>query len=170
MSTRLAEVERSMAAWLPRSHNPRWRIECLGVRRRNGMKGAIVGLLRTLLAFSVLLDHAWNGAREALLGGRLAVQTFYLISGFLISYVLTATDTYRHAQYRFYQNRLLRLYPPYVVVAGLTLVVHVALHTSFLSGLGEMPIDAEAPCCFPTCSFSARTGSFSWGSTKATWH
>jgi len=110
----------------------------------NGDKGAILGLLRTLLAFSVLLDHVWGGDRETLLGGRLAVQTFYLISGFLISYVLTATDTYRHAQLRFYQNRFLRLYPPYLVVALLTLIAHAALGTDFLSRYGEIPSDAAA--------------------------
>jgi len=103
-----------------------------------------VGLLRTLLALSVLLDHVWNGEREILVGGRLAVQTFYLISGFLISYVLMATDTYRHDRLKFYQNRFLRLYPAYAVVAVLTLAAHAALGTGFLQRLHNLPGDATA--------------------------
>ena len=38
-----------------------------------------------------------GGATNQLVGGRLAVQLFYVISGFLISYVLTGTDRYQGA-------------------------------------------------------------------------
>ena len=54
-----------------------------------------MGFLRTLLALSVVLDHLGGGTTDWLVGGRLAVQLFYVISGFLISYVLTATDHYK---------------------------------------------------------------------------
>ena len=57
-----------------------------------------MGMLRTLLALSVVLDHLGGGTTDWLVGGRLAVQLFYVISGFLISYVLTATDPYRSAR------------------------------------------------------------------------
>ncbi len=50
-------------------------------------------------------------------GGRLAVQLFYVISGFLISYILNTNDAYRSTA-RFYENRLLRLFPTYLAVAG----------------------------------------------------
>ena len=56
-----------------------------------------MGILRTLLALSVVLDHLGGGATNQLVGGRLAVQLFYVISGFLISYVLTGTDRYQGA-------------------------------------------------------------------------
>jgi len=81
-----------------------------------------MGMLRTLLALSVVLDHLGGGTTDWLVGGRLAVQLFYVISGFLISYVLTATDHYRGAPGRFYANRALRLYPVYLAVAALTLL------------------------------------------------
>ncbi|GAA4330534.1 hypothetical protein GCM10023144_18300 [Pigmentiphaga soli] len=110
----------------------------------DGDEEAILGLLRTLLAFSVLLDHLWGDGGDALLGGRLAVQTFYLISGFLISYVLTATDTYRGARLKFYQNRFLRLYPTYLAVALLTLMAHALLNTSFLPRYAEISDAADA--------------------------
>ena len=72
-----------------------------------------MGILRTLLALSVVLDHLGGGATNQLVGGRLAVQLFYVISGFLISYVLTGTDRYQGATGHFYANRLLRLFPVY---------------------------------------------------------
>lgn len=83
-----------------------------------------MGMLRTLLALSVVLDHVGGGATDWLVGGRLAVQLFYVISGFLISYVLTATDHYQGAPGRFYANRALRLYPVYLVVAAMTLLAY----------------------------------------------
>ena len=90
-----------------------------------------MGMLRTLLALSVVLDHLGGAATDRLVGGRLAVQLFYVISGFLISYVLTATDHYQGAPGRFYANRALRLYPVYLVVAALTLLAY--------AGAGESP-------------------------------
>lgn len=54
-----------------------------------------MGLLRTILAISVVLAHSIGfvsiGFRSnvgLLVGGQNAVQIFYMISGFLISYVL----------------------------------------------------------------------------------
>ena len=84
-----------------------------------------MGFLRTLLALSVVLDHLGGGYADHLVGGRLAVQLFYVISGFLISYVLTATDNYQGATGKFYANRFLRLFPIYLAVAALTLMAHV---------------------------------------------
>ena len=47
-----------------------------------------MGLLRIVLALSVLLEHAmaWHGYR--MLGGPLAVQCFFIISGFYMGLVL----------------------------------------------------------------------------------
>ena len=44
-----------------------------------------MGTLRFLLAITVLLSHTYG---HIFTGGRLAVQMFYIISGFLISYIL----------------------------------------------------------------------------------
>ena len=77
-----------------------------------------MGTLRTIFALSVVFAHCWPGA--VLVGGRNAVQLFYIISGFLISYVLVERRSYRTLS-RFYLNRYLRLYPVYCVVAVATL-------------------------------------------------
>lgn len=77
-------------------------------------------MLRFILAISVVFAHTYG---FLFVGGRLAVQLFYMISGFLISYVLTEVKAYPNALY-FYRNRFLRLYPLYWLVALITLLVH----------------------------------------------
>ncbi|WP_342356478.1 MULTISPECIES: acyltransferase family protein [Achromobacter] len=99
-------------------------------------------MLRTLLALSVVLDHLGGGTTDWLVGGRLAVQLFYVISGFLISYVLTATDHYRGAPGRFYANRALRLYPVYLAVAALTLLAYIGGGAAFWRVYDGLPLAA----------------------------
>ncbi|MGO4399878.1 acyltransferase family protein [Achromobacter sp. PAB15] len=102
-----------------------------------------MGFLRTLLALSVVLDHLGGGYADHLVGGRLAVQLFYVISGFLISYVLTATDTYQAATGKFYANRFLRLFPIYLAVAAMTLVAHVVSGGAFFRFYDALPFSAD---------------------------
>ena len=72
-----------------------------------------MGCLRTFLAITVLLGHSYG---YLFTGPILAVQVFYLISGFLISFVLTEACRYERVSH-FYLNRFLRLFPVYWVVA-----------------------------------------------------
>ncbi|MCY1522857.1 Acyltransferase family protein [compost metagenome] len=102
-----------------------------------------MGFLRTLLALSVVLDHLGGGNADHLVGGRLAVQLFYVISGFLISYVLTATDRYQGATGKFYANRFLRLFPIYLAVASMTLLAHALSGGAFFRFYDALPFSAE---------------------------
>lgn len=89
-----------------------------------------MGLIRALLAFSVVFAHSpWNDG-VALVGGRNAVQLFYVISGFLIAHVLRTNTNYEQPG-RFYINRALRIYPTYVVVALLSLVPALMTQSAF---------------------------------------
>ncbi len=81
-----------------------------------------MGTLRTLFAISVVCAHSYG---FVFVGGRNAVQLFYMISGFLISYVLVERKAYANAR-SFYINRYLRLYPIYIVVALLTLLAYTS--------------------------------------------
>jgi peptidoglycan/LPS O-acetylase OafA/YrhL len=76
-----------------------------------------MGSLRTIYAISVVFAHSYG---YVFVGARNAVQLFYFISGFLISYVLVESKNYSNRK-DFYINRLLRLFPIYYVVALLTL-------------------------------------------------
>ena len=87
-----------------------------------------MGSLRTLFAISVVFAHCWP-TQAILVGGRNAVQLFYIISGFLISFVLVESRSYKTTR-AFYLNRYLRLYPIYITVAVLTLLAMVVTHKS----------------------------------------
>lgn len=84
-----------------------------------------MGSVRTLLAIAVVFAHSYG---FMFVGGQLAVQLFYIISGFLISYILVEAKSYTSIK-GFYKNRFLRLYPIYWIVALATLT------TFFVGGI-----------------------------------
>lgn len=71
-----------------------------------------MGLMRLLLALSVVATHSGPILGMKLLPGDLAVEVFFAISGFYMSLILT--DKYRDSG-TFYVNRFLRLYPVYFI-------------------------------------------------------
>ena len=76
-----------------------------------------MGILRFLFALSVLLVH--SSQYNFLVGGKLAVQCFYMFSGFLISFILIDSRSYTNLKF-FYINRILRIYPLYLIVLSIT--------------------------------------------------
>jgi peptidoglycan/LPS O-acetylase OafA/YrhL len=76
-----------------------------------------MGLFRLVLAFCVVLAHGLNVPIPAARAD-VAVQTFYIVSGFYMALVLS--EKYHHYG-AFFTNRLLRLYPAYLTVAAVTL-------------------------------------------------
>lgn len=83
-----------------------------------------MGLIRTILALSVVCTHTMG---YVFVGGALAVRLFYIISGFLISYVLVESKSYDRIC-SFYTNRALRLYPLYLCIALLTLIAYAVTY------------------------------------------
>jgi peptidoglycan/LPS O-acetylase OafA/YrhL len=76
-----------------------------------------MGLFRLTLALCVVLGHGLYLPVPAA-SPDVAVQTFYIVSGFYMALVLT--ERY-HSLWSFFSNRVLRLYPAYLVVLALTL-------------------------------------------------
>lgn len=91
-----------------------------------------MGLIRFLLATSVVIAHTGGVLFGMhLVGGRIAVQTFYVISGFYMSLVLN--EKYynkKNSYFLFLSSRFLRLFPLYWAVLLLvilyTFIVRVA--------------------------------------------
>lgn len=81
-----------------------------------------MGLFRLVLALCVVLGHGLNLAIPAARPD-VAVQTFYIVSGFYMALILT--EKYRDFS-TYFTNRLLRFYPVYLAVLGATLA-HSAL-------------------------------------------
>ena len=80
-----------------------------------------MGTIRFLLALAVVFAHSYG---FVFTGGQLAVQIFYIISGYLISLILLSNSSYMNLKY-FYLNRWLRLFPIYYFVATLSLAAFI---------------------------------------------
>lgn len=87
-----------------------------------------MGFLRFLLAVSVVINHTTPVFGFTLVGGQVAVQAFFIISGFYMTLILREKYIGPNASYKlFITNRLLRLYPIYWIVLLLTIVYSIVL-------------------------------------------
>ena len=81
-----------------------------------------MGLLRTVLALCVVAEHSGGIFGLRLVPGFIAVQIFYVASGFYMALILTEKYIGPGAWWAFYVNRFLRLFPIYYAVLALTLI------------------------------------------------
>lgn len=78
------------------------------------------GTYRTLLAFAVVAMHL-GGLK---MSGNFAVFSFYLLSGYLMTYIMQRNYGYTASGMRYYAlNRGLRIYPAYWVALSLSLLL-----------------------------------------------
>ena len=84
-----------------------------------------MGTLRSLLAVSVLITHADPIFGINLLNGDFAVTCFYVISGFLITLILS--EKYVTETKAFFVNRGLRVYVPYIAALLFSIVVFASI-------------------------------------------
>jgi peptidoglycan/LPS O-acetylase OafA/YrhL len=95
-----------------------------------------MGLLRLILAISVVLAHSSAIFGCTIVGGQISVQTFFIISGFYMSLILNEKYIHQHNAYSlFISNRLLRLYPIYWFV--LLLILTKSLLVYIFSGFTQ---------------------------------
>ena len=92
-----------------------------------------MGALRFLLAMSVLAAHLafYPAGLPHPLNPDVAVQGFYIVSGFLITLVLH--EKYSGSLWLFYSNRALRIYPIYWATMILYLIVDVSVDSGAFS-------------------------------------
>jgi peptidoglycan/LPS O-acetylase OafA/YrhL len=84
-----------------------------------------VGLLRLFLAVVVVIGHAggFYGVRST--GGMVAVEVFFIISGFYMTMILEEKYIGKGSYVLFLTNRFLRLYPLFWVVLFLTILASI---------------------------------------------
>ena len=82
-----------------------------------------MGLLRLLLAAIVLFEHTGGIGGYAMTGGALAVQCFFIISGFYMGLVLNERYDRPALNRAFYTNRLIRIFAMYYLFLALHLLV-----------------------------------------------
>lgn len=84
-----------------------------------------MGLLRLILALNVVIAHAGgNLFKITSVGGMIAVETFFIISGFYMTLILTQKYTGEGSYKLFISNRWLRLFPLYYAVTLITILVY----------------------------------------------
>jgi peptidoglycan/LPS O-acetylase OafA/YrhL len=102
-----------------------------------------LGTIRFLLALAVVCGHVGKLPYTVQIGGQLAVQSFYIISGFLIALVWTNKYQRRDGGlFLFYSNRAARIYVLYWVVLVISIVVALvtkSLTNDFPSYFGSRP-------------------------------
>ncbi len=82
-----------------------------------------MGILRFILAVSVVLFHSSPILGFGFVGGQTAVQAFYIISGFYMTLILKEKYIGVNKSYKlFITNRFLRLYPIYWIVFVITII------------------------------------------------
>src|SRR5687767_13772537 len=81
-----------------------------------------MGIIRLLLALAVVVAHSPTAVtlHNWVLPGGIAVQAFYIISGFYMALVLNEKYTFPGSTKLFYQQRYLRLAPMYWVTIFIT--------------------------------------------------
>ena len=114
-----------------------------------------MGILRLYLALAVVIAHSHPIFGLKSIGGLIAVQTFYMISGFYMAMILNTkyvgTGSYR----LFLSNRFLRIFPAYWAVLGLTLLARSAGFQSFGYGWNSVASGHAFPTLTAVYVFAA---------------
>lgn len=87
-----------------------------------------MGILRLLLAVAVYIAHTQPLFGQYMVGGTIAVETFFMISGYYMFFILSEKYTGKGRIRKFFQSRFLRLFPSYAAVALLTVFAMYALY------------------------------------------
>ena len=95
-----------------------------------------MGIIRLLLAISVVAVHSSAILGTKFVGGEIAVEAFFIISGFYMTLILTEKYIGVNGSYKlFITNRLLKLYPIYWTVVLLIIFLSIgsllATHGNF---------------------------------------
>ena len=87
-----------------------------------------MGLIRVILAYSVVLGHSASIHGYFIVPAYTAVTLFFIVSGFYMAMVLAEKYTGENRRREFYSNRVLRLYPTYVISVVLMIAAQSYLH------------------------------------------
>lgn len=82
-----------------------------------------MGLFRVFLAIAVVVYHSFKIFGLHLCGGQVAVESFYIISGFYMALILNEKYVGVGAYFKFISNRFYRIFPLYWIVLALALFV-----------------------------------------------
>ncbi|NCO00447.1 MAG: acyltransferase [Epsilonproteobacteria bacterium] len=90
-----------------------------------------MGTIRLLLAISVVIAHSTPVFGQRLWGGEIAVELFFIISGFYMSLILSEKYNTPDKIVIFYKNRFLKLFPIYWTILILSISFFVIIYITF---------------------------------------
>lgn len=98
-----------------------------------------MGLIRLLLAVTIVITHAGPLYGLMLTDGYIALKIFFIISGFFMGLILTEKYTGEGRYTLFISNRLLRLFPAYWVILVISVLCAIVSHFALGSWLNLSP-------------------------------
>ncbi len=90
-----------------------------------------MGILRTLLALAVVVYHSNKLFGLRMCGGQVAVESFYMISGFYMALILNEKYIGVGSYKKFILSRFYRIFPVYWIVLLLALVLSLVGYSAF---------------------------------------
>ena len=84
-----------------------------------------MGILRTILALAVVVYHSFKIFGLHMCGGQVAVESFYMISGFYMALILNEKYVGIGSYKKFILSRFYRIFPVYWVVLLAALLLSV---------------------------------------------
>lgn len=97
-----------------------------------------MGTLRFILALSIAMAHSGEFKGWGSFNTQYTVQTFFMISGFLIAFILA--EKYNGKNWLFYSNRALRIYVPYLFMWASTLLVSCVVIVFFRKDIDNLSV------------------------------
>lgn len=90
-----------------------------------------MGILRTILALAVVVYHSFKVFGLHMCGGQVAVETFYIISGFYMALILNEKYVGVGSYKKFILSRFYRIFPVYWIVLICALLLSVIGYLAF---------------------------------------
>lgn len=90
-----------------------------------------MGILRTILALAVVVYHSNKIFGLRMCGGQVAVESFYMISGFYMALILNEKYIGIGSYKKFILSRFYRIFPAYWIVLILALMLSIVGYTTF---------------------------------------
>ncbi|MES2567819.1 MAG: acyltransferase [Bacteroidota bacterium] len=90
-----------------------------------------MGILRTILALAVVVYHSYKIFGLRMCGGQVAVESFYMISGFYMALILNEKYVGKGHYKKFIMSRFFRIFPVYWIVLFLALTLSLIGYGAF---------------------------------------
>lgn len=99
-----------------------------------------MGLIRLLLAISVIQAHTSSFLGYSIANGLVAVQVFYIFSGFYMFMILTEKYTSIKS---FYKSRFLRIFPTYLIITIPLLIASLSFGKTYSENFSILNIYSQ---------------------------